>query len=136
MNYSPKIAKPINLRISKQCYELMADEEHDETYDLKKGVMLGGEHFGFIIIGDTSAGQKEAIYPTQCRVTAVEVDKENVLKIYEEGKYFPWKFGLNGTKIEHATFNELSKRDLQYLADNFDIHSKEQIPKVNSYRRR
>lgn len=132
MNINPTIKKPINIKLSRNGNEIIKDEHEKESYPLNKGAMIGGEHYGFVIITDTKAGQKEELYPTQCKIIAIGIE-DKVLKIFEEGKYNSWIFNLDGTLIKHATFNDYSRRDLEFFKENFANY---EIEEVNRYRRR
>lgn len=133
MNISPKLDKPLTIILNKRI--VIPDIELDEKYSLDTGVMFGSVHYGFIIISDTTKSQKENMYFTQCRIQGLEI-KDGFLNIYEEGKYHPWIFKINGTLVKHATFNEFSRRDLDYLGNNFNIYNKNTIKEVNKLRLR
>jgi len=130
MKIEGKVHEPINIRISKDCNEVMADKNHPQSYPLDPGVMIGGEHYGFIIIRDTKRGQKEEVYPTQCKVVGVCIE-DDVLKIMEEGKYHPWRFSKQGEFITHAVFAKNLRDNRQYLADNFGGYTDEDMEKAN-----
>ncbi len=135
MQIEPKIQEPLNLRLSKDTNVIMEDKTTSETLPLEPGAMIGGEHYGFILVTDTNKGQNEEIYPTTSRIDAVEI-REGELIIYEAGKYFPWKFQLDGTLIAHAKFNELSRRDWEYLAENHQGYTQEDMVVANTYVKR
>jgi len=135
MQIEPKIQDPINIRLSKTANEIMEDKTVNKSYPLIPGAMIGGEHYGFIIVSDTTRGQNEEIYPTASRITGAEI-KEGILRIYEDGKYHPWKFKLDGTLIDHAKFNEMSRRDWEYLAENFQGYTEEDMTEANTFRKR
>jgi len=135
MEIESKIINPINIKITKTCKEIMEDAITNKKHSLTPGAMFGGEHYGFTIVSETNKGQKEVVYPTQCRIVAVGMI-DGVLKIMEEGKYNPWIFNKNGKMLQNATFNKLSRRDLEYLAENFECYTEEDIEKVNTYVKR
>lgn len=106
MKIDGKIEKPISIRIGKNYNIIMEDEDSKKEFPLAPGTMIGGEHYGFVLIIDHNGKQREVVYPTQCRIKAIEM-RDEVLKILEEGKKLPWGFNKAG-KLEHSTVNEFT----------------------------
>lgn len=131
MKFEEKIDHPLVFRLSHLGCTILGSSDHKEDLPLSVGAMIGGEHYGFILIVDKYDAQSEFTYLTQCRVSAVEL-KDDELVVYEEHKYVPWKFDINGNFIEAATFLNISRRDIDYLSSQ-GIVGEEGIEEVNSY---
>ena len=95
MNNERKIENPICIRFGGSENVVLADEFTDQNTPLTPGVMFGGNHFGFVLITDTNGKQKETVYPTESKIAAVGNMNGN-LKIFEEGKKYPWVFNKSG----------------------------------------
>lgn len=106
---------PICLKLSKDNDEsvILEYESINTPYPLTPGAVLGGDHYGFIVIADTDYGQTEELFPTENRLAAVEIDDDK-LKIYEEGKYHPWLFTKKGLLISKSSYNPYSRKDISY----------------------
>lgn len=135
MKIEPKVENNLSIMISNQGGEILADETIDQNYPLTPGAIIGGEHFGFKLIIDLNGQPTETMYPTQFRIDAVGIE-ENELRIYEEHKYMPWKFKTDGTYISEAVFLENSRRDANFLSNEYGIVGSEQIAEVNSFRKK
>lgn len=132
----PGILNPIKFTIYEgnvKKDEILADEFNEENCPLDKGAKFGGNRFGFIIINKTA--NEEKVYPTQCRIKGISIEND-IIKVYEEGKYHPWEFDLNGKELKCATFEFYSRGDIKYISENFNIDAQEEqnCAKVNSYR--
>lgn len=102
------------------------------------GVMLSGEHYGFSIIQTVDERTKTiSKYQTQCRIygASLSQDKEygSVLTIYEDGKYCPWKFTMEGKLIQPATFLTVSRKDLEYIQQRYPIAGISDLERINEY---
>lgn len=119
----PKIDNPIIISLYGQVEPKNKVVIGKERVDLNQGCLIGGDYYGFSIYNNKTKETRH--YPTQCRVQGAEFDKdEGVVKVYEEGKFNPWKFDIDGVLLQSATFNYLSRRDNQFVSDNFNL----QIP--------
>lgn len=98
----PYIYLPINIVIDKNNYNNNKLCLNKEEYNINSGIKILSTHFGFIISDNTSKTEK--VFQTQCEISSI-IQNEGVIKIYEKGKFNPWKFDLNGNIIESATFN-------------------------------
>lgn len=120
----PKIDNPIIISLHGQVDPKNKIVIGKERVDLNDGCLIGGDYYGFSIVNNETKETRH--YPTQCRVQGAEFDKdEGVVKVYEEGKFNPWKFDIDGVLMQSATFNYLSRRDNKYVSDNFSL----EIPK-------
>ena len=131
MNLEPQIIKPLNFRLSHHGYTILGDGKVIKNIPLTPGAMLGGDHYGFTLIIDHNGKQYEITYPTQGRVIAVEI-KNNILLIYEEGKYSCWQIDMHGNVIKSAQFLNISEKDIDYLSE-LGIRGKDAIAEVNRY---
>ena len=109
---------------------VITKNETKETSIKPKGVMYDprNPHYGFKVI----SARKSKVFGTQCRIIGVEINDEDYLLIHEEGKRKTWKLDINLDVIDWAQFLDASRRDVQYLEDNFGL-SKDDVEKVNSY---
>ncbi|MBO4245782.1 MAG: hypothetical protein J5892_03475 [Bacilli bacterium] len=126
----PIMKNPIKLLIKDTGKEslLLADEDVKKDYPLDSGVMLGTDNFGFVLKIDNSIVHRELYFPTQFRVKGVEMKEEYVkasdrhptyiIKVYEDGKYFPWKFYASGKLIEAARFTSLKENNIRFIMEN------------------
>lgn len=135
MDFKPMLKDPINLRMSHHGCHMLADENFEKAVPLKPGVVIGSEHYGFTLIVDFEEKQSETTYPTQCRISAVGIEND-VLVVFEDDKYIPWRFDKNGIFLNEAKFLEQSRRDCDFLAQNLGIVGAKQIEEVNAYRKR
>lgn len=129
MNLEAKMQDPICIKIGKDSNVILADEENKEEHPLVPGAMFGGEHFGFIIISDNNGKQRECFYPTQCRIETIGIEGHcyNDLKVFENGKYYPWVFTFDGKFKKLASYNQYSKRDKKFVEEVYDLNeSKDQ----------
>lgn len=121
----PIFKNPIRIKISIDPSKsvILKDDFISQDYPLHPGVMLGTEHYGFIIITEKNGVQKETLYQTQnpIAILGIEGDIMEDLKIFEHGKYHPWLFTYSGNFKSKAAYNPYSKRDTQYLEENYNI---------------
>lgn len=69
-------------------------------------------------------GISRKLYTTINPIIAITIQK-NIIMVYEEGKYLPWKFNLNGELIEQAKVYEFTSFDKKYLEEDFSRYYKE-----------
>lgn len=137
MEIKLKFENQVNFSISEnilKCF-VLPDDNHKDIISLEHGVIFGEQHFGFTVKSDKK--EKTEAYSTQCRVDSAEM-VDGKLKVYEEGKMFPWVFKSDGTLVKSATFNELSRKDIDYVKEQVGDFPDKDIPKVlqkiNSYK--
>jgi hypothetical protein len=127
----PIIKNPINIKISKRASDsvILKDINVDTCYPIYPGVLLGEEHYGFIFIIDSKDCQKELFYPTQNKIDALGCDNGfyDDLKIYEEGKYFPWVFSYDGKLKSKASYNKYSRNDCSFINQDLDLGNEKEI---------
>ena len=125
----PTLMNPISIRIEKnpEKSKILKDDIVDKDYPLHPGAVFGDVHYGFILIIDTDHGQKEVVYPTQTKLYAAATEGAfyEDLKIFEDGKYHPWRFDCNGDLKEIASYNPYSRRDQEYVEDHYGLSGAE-----------
>lgn len=125
----PTLKNPIRIMIALNPEEsvILKDEYIQEEYPLNPGVMLGGEHYGFILIIHTPKGQKEITYPTQNRIEAIGMEGNFLgdIKVFEKGKYHPWLFSFDGQLKKESSYNPYSKNDEKFVEDCYELNSQE-----------
>ncbi len=112
----PIFKKPIKIEIDVDLPEksiIIIDEEKNIKAPLYPGVFLSQAHYGFKLIIMSRKGQKELTIPTENKIEAFGQEDHiyGNIQIFEEGKYHPWRFSLEGNLIQEAHYNEYSKRD-------------------------
>lgn len=122
----PIVKNPIKIKFDKYLMNcvIQKDEFIDKDYPLYPGLVLGTEHYGFIITIENEDGlQKETIYPTNNRIDGLGMEHHDMadLKIYENGKYNPWVFTFRGAFKQKATHNPYSKRDQEFVEKSYDL---------------
>ena len=105
-----RIYQPINIHLGKNYNCILADDCCKKEYPLNPGAILGGEHYGFVLITDTKGSQKENIYSTQYPIDAINMEG-NTLKIFEKGRKESWLFDEKGF-LKHSPYEELSEEEL------------------------
>lgn len=118
----PKIDNPIIISLHGQVDPKNKIVIGKERVDLVSGCLIDGDYYGFSIVNNEKNETRH--YPTQCRVQGIQVI-DKIINIFEEGKFNPWKFDIDGVLMQSATFNYLSRRDNKYVSDNFSL----EIPK-------
>ena len=122
MSLEAKIQNPICIKLGKNSNVILADEDCKEEYPLIPGALVGGEHYGFIIISDCNGKQRESFYPTQCRIEAIGIEG-GVLKVFEEGKKFSWQFTKTGI-LEHSVFDDFTdefRKKFDIIVENYNM---------------
>ena len=126
----PIIKNPISLKIDRRVPErsvILSDDGDEANLTLYPGAMIGGEHYGFIlviddVIIDNKRVQKEIIYPTQNRIEAIGSEKHEFddIKVFEQGKYNPWRFSYKGIFKEEASYSPYSRMDKEFIHKVFN----------------
>lgn len=106
MDLRTKIENPICIKIDSNNNYLFTDG-NGEVIDLKKGAVIGGSHYGFVLITEKNGKQNELVQPTQCPISALELTDSDNLIIYEENKKTGWIFKKDGTLIK-SIYNEFT----------------------------
>ncbi len=124
----PTLMNPISIKIAMDPEKsvILKDENIQKDYPLHPGVMLGTEHYGFILKIETEKCTKEVIYPTQNRIDAIGCQESFFvdLKVYEKGKYNPWVFSFDGKLKSESSYNKYSKRDQAFVEENYELNEK------------
>ncbi len=117
MDIEAKIENPVCIRLDNTENVILSDEVNKQNNPLVPGVMFGGNHYGFVLITDINGGQKEMVYPIQCRIDAVGIEGNEFgdLEIFENGKYYPCFFTYNGKFKQEASYNPYSRRDKAFV---------------------
>lgn len=74
---------------------------------LEVEIIVNGSHYGIELLLENQAIKQ---YPTENPIIGIGT-KGTTLKIFEDGKIFPWCFDSNGNMVEHH-FNETSFNQL------------------------
>lgn len=127
MDITAKILNPIYIRCGTVENVVIVTTPTIQKYPLVPGTMIGGEHYGFVLITDTNGKQKESLYPTKTRISGVDFFGGS-LRIFEEKNEIPWKFSKDG-KILHTLLEEFTQ---EYLS-NFKIAIKKDTSVLNDY---
>ena len=101
MDDNSKILNPICIRLDNYFDILLKNIEGYSSCSLMPGIMVGGEHYGFVVI---SSKQKETVYSTSNKISSIGVEN-NKLQIFEDKKKVSWLFDLNGKLIRKAESN-------------------------------
>lgn len=131
MTLEAKIENPITLKLSKKENALVSDEER---LPLENGAVFGNDHFGFHIVVERDGKETTETYATQCRIYGTQINNEQ-LYVFEDHKYLPWKFSLDGTLLSYAVFSELKKDEMEYVRETYGVKSEEDLSKLNNYRK-
>lgn len=121
----PLLLNPVRIRMydEPEKSRILGDDPGDIEYPLYPGAMLGSLHYGFVIIKGEDGSEVEQAYPTQNRIDAVGIEGSayGELKVFEDGKYNPWRFTYNGEFKENSSYNPLSKRDKEFVDTEFGL---------------
>ena len=101
MDDNSKILNPICIRLDNYFDILLKNIEGYSSCSLMPGIMVGGEHYGFVVISSKDGKQKETVYPTSNKISSIGVE-DNKLQIFEDKKKVSWLFDLNGKLIRKA----------------------------------
>jgi|LSQX01.2.fsa_nt_gb hypothetical protein len=130
-NFEPKILDPLCIEIGEYGTAiLLANESGQQDYDLTKGVIFGGEHYGFVVITNKNGKEpSETIYPTQCPLYGMEY-KDKEIRVFEFNKKIFWRLDSNGSLLQPSMFLKQWRPDVQFL-DEHGYRTDEDIDKVN-----
>ena len=101
MGDNSKILNPICIRLDNYFDILLKNIEGYSSCSLMPGIMVGGEHYGFVVISSKDGKQKERVYSTSNKISSIVVEN-NKLQIFENKKKVSWLFDLNGKLIRKA----------------------------------
>ena len=120
-----RVENPIRIHLSKDPLKSTIQFREDESYPLTPGVKIGSLHYGFILTIDSDGESKEVVYPTQGNIDAIGNDESDLgtFKVFENGKYHPWIFTAEGVFKQKASYNAYSRKDLQFIEENFTVDS-------------
>lgn len=111
-----RVSKPLTIVIDSDDRIILFD--NGDEYPINPGVMIGDDHYGFILIRNIRGRQIERVFPTQNRIEAVGVSSQNIgtdFDIFEEGKYKPWKFDKFGKLLQEGAYLEASRKDINFV---------------------
>lgn len=103
MRVEAKIVNPISIVLGNDERILVNQDDEQVSYPIDPGIMIAGEHYGFVIIVNHDNVQKEYVYPTQCRINAVGLISGEILEIFEDDKKFSWVFDKKGKLLKDLT---------------------------------
>ncbi len=129
MNIEAKVKNPIRIRLKKNKSVILKTANWDTDYPLNPGVVLGGEHYGFIVIIDYNNTQKEIVYKTQCKLQMLGIENGK-LKVYEEYKKTPWIIDQKTGTSEKSAYNAFTNEGLDKIiteAEDYDVSYDEPI---------
>ena len=120
------IKNPVTIEISEnnpQDSRIIVDNNQDKKYPLYPGVMLGKGRYGFVMRVATAKGIEERTYGTDGSIEAVGKDKEQdpALKIFEAGKYHPWRFDDEGNLVDKACIYKNPRKDKTLVLEKRNI---------------
>lgn len=132
----PILKNPLCIKISENLEKsvILKDETIQQDYPLLyPGVMLGTEHYGFVLILDTNDAKKEIHYPTQNRIDAISIEEDEFgdLKVFENGKYNPWLFSYDGKFKQEASYNPYSRRDKAFVEEQYGLNIEDTVDHFN-----
>ena len=131
MQKEAKMENPIYISIATnpQKSVILKNRKNEEDISLNPGAMFGEGHYGFILISDTKEGKKRSVYPTQNRIDAIGTDGDILgdIKVFEYGKFNPWRFSCTGELKEESSYNPNSRKDIEYVAKTYDMTEEEAI---------
>ena len=113
---SAKVNKPVCIKVTTD-NAVLSHEDSIQKYNLDNRIKISGEHYGFTLIKCIDEIEYKETYPTQERLSAVEVN-DGILSVYEYGKYNPWKFDNDGIMLENPTFNSIYDIEIEDPINN------------------
>lgn len=123
---NPILLNPVRVRISSspEKSKILGDTPDDIEYPLYPGAMLGGIHYGFVIIKGEEGSEVEFAYPTQNNIDALGIEGNfySDLKIFEHGKYHPWVFSFDGKLKSESSYNQYSRRDVAFVEEEYGLN--------------
>ena len=124
----PKVLNPIRIRVAKNPKDsvILSDNNDGKDTPICPGAMFGGERYGFILSIETNDGIKKMEYPTQNKITAIgaeyvgdEYYGDADIKVYEDGKHFPWVITSTGKFKSKSAYYEISRKDKAFVVDSY-----------------
>ena len=104
MGDNSKILNPICIRLDNYFDILLKNIEGYSSCSLMPGIMVGGEHYGFVVISSKDGKQKETVYPISNKISSIRVEN-NKLQFFEDKKKVSWLFDLNGKLFRKTESN-------------------------------
>lgn len=126
-----KVNNPITLKLSPKEKVLISDEE---KLPLESGAVFGGDHFGFNLIVEKDGQETTETYPTQCRIYGTQINNDT-LYVFEDHKFIPWKFSIDGILLSHAVFSDLKRDEMEYIRETYGVKTEEELDELNNYRK-
>ena len=78
MDDNSKILNPICIRLDNYFDILLKNIEGYSSCSLMPGIMVGGEHYGFLVISSKDGKQKETIYSTSNKISSIRVENNKL----------------------------------------------------------
>lgn len=117
-----KMEKPIVIKLGKNYDVILEDASCDTQYPITRGCAFAEGHYGFIIITNKDGKQEKKEYPTLTSIYGVQLDIDtNLLIIYEDGAYLPWKFKRDGELVQRSKFMATLHSDREKAFYEFGI---------------
>lgn len=117
-----KMEKPIVIKLGKNYDVILEDASCDTQYPLAPGCAVAEGHYGFIIITNKDGKQEKKEYPTLTSIYGVQLDIDtNLLVVYEDGQYVPWKFKRDGELVQRSQFMATLHSDREKAFNQFGI---------------
>lgn len=98
---------------------------NNEELAISPGLRIGGMSYGFkIVFKDKDKTISEEEYPTELNIAGIEGKVNNIgelqeVKVYENGKYNPWRFSCDAELISEGSFFPLNPKDAEFMKNNF-----------------
>ena len=126
MDIEKKIKNPVCIRLCDTKNVILVDEVNIHSNHLVKGVMFGGNYYGFILIINTEKWQKDVYYSIQNRVSAIGyvADELRDFKVLKNKKYLPWLFSYMSKFKQEASNNSYSRWRKVFLEYVYEFNMK------------
>jgi hypothetical protein len=117
-----KMEKPVVIKLGKNYDVILEDASCDTQYPIARGCVVAEGHYGFIIITNKDGKQEKKEYPTLTSIYGVQLDIDtNLLVVYEDGQYVPWKFKRDGELVQRSQFMATLHSDREKALNQFGI---------------
>lgn len=117
-----KMEKPIVIKLGKNYDVILEDSSCDTQYPIARGCVFAEGHYGFIIITNKDGKQEKKEYPTLTSIYGVQLDIDtNLLVVYEDGAYIPWKFKRDGQLVHGSKFMATLHSDREKAFNQFGV---------------
>lgn len=117
-----KMENPIVIKLGKNYDVILEDASCDTQYPIAPGCVVAEGHYGFIIITNKDGKQEKKEYPTLTSIYGVQLDIDtNLLVVYEDGQYVPWKFKRDGELVQRSQFMATLHSDREKALNQFGI---------------